>query len=265
MIDTHAHLNFAAFESDLEEVVGRAKQAQIETMIVVGAKLDSSEKAVQLAQSYPQLYATVGIHPHHAEMLSDNWLDIVTSLAQNPRVVAIGEIGLDYHTYPSGGIIEPAKQKRVLEAQLSLAKDCHLPVIIHCREAWEDLLPIVAQYKKHNGVFHCWSGTPNYAQTVLRMGFSIAFAGNLTYPTPKPPQSFRPLSEIQEVAKSIPLNRILLETDCPFLAPQPKRGLRNEPAFVTITANYLATLRSVSVKEIQVVTTQNAKRLFRLP
>lgn len=256
MIDTHAHLNFAAFEDDRDAVIRRAQKAHIDKIIVVGTQCDSSQRAAELAQRYDMLYAAVGIHPHHADKLQPNWFSSLSALSDSRRVVAIGEIGLDYYAYAANGIVDKALQKKILREQLTLAKQHALPVIIHCREAFDDVLPIVAQYGTGKGVFHCWSGNLAHARSVLTLGYHISFAGNLTYSNS---------NTIQHVAQTIPLDRILLETDCPFLAPQDKRGLRNEPAFVTITGAFLASLRSVSFATIDRVTSKNAQQVFKLP
>ncbi len=273
MVDTHAHLNFKAFADDLPPVLDRAKKAGVNIMVVVGAALDSSLRAVTLAGKHEMLYAAVGIHPHHVDKLPEGWLQALTRAAQSHRVVAVGEIGLDYHAYATNGMLDKKLQREVFVAQMDLAIRLGKPVILHCREAWEDLLPLVAQYNKQRGVFHCWSGSLSHAHKALELGSYISFAGNLTYPatwshpggtvrgpTPKPE---RLLSPIQQVAQTIPLDHILLETDCPFLAPHAKRGLRNEPSFVTITAAFLAKLRGVPLQEIDRATTQNANALFR--
>lgn len=260
-IDTHCHLQFAAFKNDAVDVIASAKKAGCEALIVVGARIDSSQKAVELAGQHDDVYAAVGIHPHHADkILLDSSRDL-ESLARQKKVVAVGEIGLDYHPYASNGIVDKEVQKRLFEAQFSLAQILSLPIIIHCRDAWPDLLPLVAQYIEAGGkpgVFHCWSGTMDDAEHALDLGFFISFAGNITYPAP----SGLPASSIQTVAKTIPLDRLLLETDSPYLAPQPVRGQRNEPAFIRHTAEFLANLRGISLEELADATTANAKRLF---
>lgn len=272
MIDTHAHLNFSAFEDDRDAVIRRAQKAHIDKIIVVGSQCDSSQRAAELAQRYDMLYAAVGVHPHHADKITPNWFSSLSALSDSRRIVAIGEIGLDYYAYASNGIVDKAVQKQILREQLTLAKQHALPVIIHCREAFDDVLPIVAQYGTGRGVFHCWSGNLAHARSVLTLGYHISFAGNLTYRAPRSPELVegrseipRGLTSIQHVAQTIPLDRILLETDCPFLAPQDKRGLRNEPAFVTITGAFLASLRNVSFATIDRVTSKNAQRVFNLP
>ena len=254
-IDTHCHLQFEAFKNDAANAIDRAKKAGCEACIVVGAQVDSSENAVALAHVHSGLFAAIGIHPHHADTVSSDSIDGLESLARQKKVVAIGEIGLDYHQYDSNGIVDKEMQKTILLRQFSLAKKLYLPIIVHCRDAWADLFPLVAQYVKAGGkpgVFHCWSGTIDDAQRALDLGFFISFAGNLTYPR----------SPIQDVAKTIPLEKILLETDSPYLAPQPVRGLRNEPAFIRHTAESFAQLRGIPLEELAAATTAHAKQLF---
>ncbi|MDP3724684.1 MAG: TatD family hydrolase [bacterium] len=268
-IDTHCHLQFEAFENDAASAIDRAKKAGCEALIVVGAMLDSSEKAVAFAQIHDGLFASVGIHPHHADKVSVDDVNTLEPLAKQEKVVAIGEIGLDYHPYESNGMVDKEVQKRLLLAQFSLARRLSLPIIIHCRDAWTDLFPLVAQYIEAGGkpgVFHCWSGNKDDAQRALDLGFFISFAGNLTY---SPRRSLGEggsdsSSTIQTVAKTIPLDRILLETDSPYLAPQPIRGTRNEPAFIIHTAEFIARLRGTSVEAVAHTTTANAKRVFGL-
>lgn len=263
LIDTHAHLNFQAFEKDLEAVIKRAQEAGVEKIINVGADLDSSQKALEIAQKYDCCYTSVGIHPHHAQKHrnTENYTETLKKLAQHPKVVAIGEIGLDYHPYESGGIADPQKQKELFLAQLELAHKLNLPVIFHCREAHQEMLSAIGgsasggQLIKSSitGVFHCFSGNQQFLNQVLEMGFYVGFDGNLT---------FKNAQNLQEVAKIAPLEKILLETDSPYLTPEPLRGLRNEPKNVKITAEFLARLKDISFTKVCQITTENAQKVF---
>lgn len=256
LIDTHAHLNFQAFEDDLKEVLRRAQDEDVEKIINVGADLDSSQKAVEIAQKYPSCFASVGIHPHHSAEQKRDWEVKLEKLAKNKKVVAIGECGLDYHPYERGGVADPQIQKEVFEKQLSLALKLNLPVIFHCREAYKEILKIVKSFpqrKKLKGVFHCFSGDEIFLQKVLGLGFYVGFDGNLTFKNAK---------SLQEVAKITPPEKILLETDSPYLAPEPYRGLRNEPANVKMVAEFLAFLKRETLAKVAKVTTANAQKLF---
>jgi len=264
MIDTHAHLNFQAFKDDFEAVLKRAQDEGVEKIINVGADLNSSQKALEIAQKYDNCYASVGIHPHHVEEQEKGWEGKLKKLAQKSKVVAIGETGLDYHLYRDSGIANPKIQKEFFGKQLNLARELNLPVILHCRstfteatvdkDAHDDILGILrAESCKLNAVFHCFSGDQEFLEEVLEMGFYVGFDGNLTFKNAK---------NLQAVAKIAPLDKILLETDSPFLSPEPLRGLRNEPGNVKIIAEFLAQLKGISFEQICQITTQNAKKLF---
>lgn len=261
LIDTHAHLNFQAFENDFGEVLRRAQDEGVEKIINVGADLDSSSKAVEMAEKYENCFATVGIHPHHAE----NHLDLKDSvnalekLAKNPKVVAIGETGLDYHPYKNGGITNPQKQKQIFTTQLKLAKKLNLPVIFHCRDAHNDIFELIKPYVINSaldairGVFHCFSGDQKFLRSVSEMGFYVGFDGNITY---------KNAQNLRELVKSTPVERLLLETDCPYLSPEPLRGLRNEPKNVKIIARAVAEVKGLPIKVVEEQTAQNAQNLF---
>lgn len=262
LIDTHAHLNFEAFKDDFEEVIKRAQNEGVEKIINVGANLDSSQKAVEIAQKYEGCYASVGIHPHHAaDYDTAQYHSELEKLARRPKVVAIGETGLDYYTYKNGGIADPQKQKELFLAHLELAQRLNLPVIFHCREAHADMLEILKPYTLYpkpypiRGVFHCFSGDQKFLEAVLEMGFYIGFDGNITY---------RNAQGLRELVKTAPLERTLLETDCPYLPPEPFRGLRNEPKNVKIIARAVAEIKALPFTNVAQKTTQNACSLFRI-
>lgn len=267
LIDTHAHLNFKLFNKDLLEVINNAKKAGIEKIIIPGAKIDSSKKAVVIAQKYDNCFATVGIHPHHIDELSKLGNAVIEKelekLIINKKVVAVGEIGLDYHEYKGyPPISEEIKkqQKELLTIQMEIAQKYNLPVILHCRDAYDDQLKSVHNYVKSSGnhitgVFHCFGGNRKHLKEILEMGFYIGFDGNITYPENK---------TLQELAIFTPLDRLLLETDSPYLTPIPFRSQRNIPSYLHHTATFVSGIRHISQEELAKITTQNALRLFRL-
>lgn len=256
LVDTHAHLDAQAFDADREEVIARAWVAGLGAIITVGADVDSSRKAVCLAQAHPGLYATVGIHPHEASHAGPDALVELERLACEDKALAIGEIGLDFHYNFS----PPAVQRECFAAQLVLARRLNKPAVIHDREAHAETLAILhdwlggAPQPGTPGVLHCFSGDREMAEQVIKMGFYLSFGGTLT---------FQKAGRLRELVRDLPLERIVLETDCPYLAPHPHRGQRNEPAFVGLVARQLAELKGISLERVAEVTTANAQRLFR--
>ena len=252
-IDTHAHLNDKAFSADIGEVVDRAASGGVSDIVVVGYDLLSSEQAVQLANGYGPLWAAVGVHPHDAPQVNIAGLERISELAQAPKAVAIGEIGLDYYwnTWPK------EQQQHAFRQQIDLAKNLSLPFIVHDRDAHGDVLSILRdQGAFPNGfVMHCFSGSPEFAQECTRLGGYISLAG---------PVTFRNAARLLEVAKDLPLERLLVETDCPYLAPHPHRGKRNEPQYVSLVLAAIAQLRGIAVDVVANQTSQNAKILFGL-
>jgi len=253
LVDTHAHLQWASFDKDREKVISRARKVDVKNIVNIGFDVDGSREAIELAEKHEGLYATVGIHPHNASRLNEHVLNKLRKLSENPKVVAIGEIGLDY--YRNLSPIEA--QKKAFEAQLFLAEELGLPVVIHDREAHADTLEMLSKFKgKINGIMHCFSGSREMAEQCVKSDFYISFAGPVTFPN-----SHR----LHEIAKWIDLNKILLETDSPWLAPQHMRGKRNEPAFLLFVAKKIAELKGISVDELKEATTENAKEIFHLP
>lgn len=250
VVDTHTHLYFDQFQADLDEVIERAREAHVGAMINVGIDLASSQKAVELADLHDDIYATAGVHPHDvADIEKTDW-DRLHDLLFHPKVVAIGEVGLDFYRD-----ISPLDlQKRSFDRFMSWSHETGLPLVIHTREADEEIIRLLQERSKAGwrGVFHCFPGNENMAHKVLEMGFYISFTGNITF------KNFRKAS----VVRSIPLDRLLLETDSPFMAPVPQRGKRNEPAFVQLVAQKLAEIHRVSVPKVCQQTTQNAIALF---
>lgn len=264
MIDVHCHLNFHSFEKDYDTVIKGALDAGVTHIINTGTKLDSSEHAIKLAHQYENLYAIVGIHPHHADKPEPNWLEQLENLAKQPKVVGIGECGLDYYKYKSNGIVDPKLQKEVFIKQIELAHKLKLPLQIHNRHAGEDIIDIL---QTHNskllpipGMFHCFASTPEVLKSALEMGFYIGFDGNSTYKGLAPGET----TALSDLAKLTPIDRIVVETDSPFLTPEPYRGRRNEPKYVILIGEFLANLKGVSFKEFQQQTNQNVFNIFKL-
>ena len=254
MIDTHAHLYFDRFDEDRGEVISRARQHGVDRIINIGIDVATSREAVALAAQYEGLYASCGLHPTSPIDDLSGDLRVIRDLATSHRehVVAIGEFGLDYYWED----VSPAEQRPRLDAQLDLASELELPVIFHCRDAIEELLAVLeARAECPPGVFHCFAGGAGHAERALALGFHISFAGNVTYPKSVP---------LHEAARVVPSDRLLLETDSPFLSPQPKRGRRNEPAYVRFSRDFLAELRGVPPEELEANATENSERLFDL-
>jgi TatD DNase family protein len=253
LIDTHAHLIDKAYNKDLEDVLKRAAEAGVEAIINVGYTLSLARKAVVLAGAYGPLYATVGIHPHDAAGVPPNYLDMLQDLAKKPKVVALGEMGLDFYR----NLSPPRIQEKVFREQLTLAKELRLPAVVHDRDAHQRVLQILKEEKAGDagGVLHCFSGDLGMARECFDLGLYISVAGPVTY---------KKASILQEVVVACPRDRLLLETDCPYLTPHPYRGKRNEPAHVALVCRQIAALRAESPEEVAGYTTENAKRLFKL-
>ena len=264
MIDVHCHLNFHSFEKDYDSVIKSAFEAGVTKIINVGTKLDSSRKAVELAQKYKNLYAIVGVHPHHADKLEKAWLKELEKLAGMPKVVAIGEIGMDYFSYKSNAIVDPKLQKEVFIKQIELAQTLKLPLQIHNRQAGKDIIDILKNHRNlllnPPGMFHCFAGSMEILKSALEMGFFIGFDGNLTYKGVAPGED----TDLKDLARYVPLDRILTETDSPFLTPEPFRGTRNIPEYVIITARFLSQVKAIELEELDRHTTNNANSLFCL-
>lgn len=254
LIDTHCHLDRRPLSDAVEAVLARAREAGVIQCVSVGTALASSRANIALAERFPHVAAAVGIHPHEADHASDEMVSALEALASHPRVVAIGEVGLDDSRQPASS----AQQQRVFRACIAVAQRRQLPLLIHCRDAYELLLRLLEQEAPSTvrGVIHCASGPPEFIQGALSRGLHISFAGNVTFPNA---QSLRALVPL------VPDERLLLETDAPFLAPQPVRGLTNEPAYVAHTAAVLAQLRGTTADALGALTSRNARRLFGLP
>lgn len=253
-IDSHAHLDFPDYDSDRELVVQRAKDAGVERIITIGTSLDTSLKAVRIAERFPEVFAAVGIHPHDAKSAADETFEIIKRLAAGKKVVAIGETGLDFFKEYS----RRDEQEAVFRRHVTLAKEVKLPLIIHDRDAHDAVLKILQDEnaQEAGGVFHCFAGDYAFAGKCLDSGFYISFTGVITFPKAE---------SLREVARKVPLDRFLIETDSPFLSPVPYRGKRNEPAHVTYVAKVIADIRKAPIEEIARCAKENTEALFRLP
>lgn len=264
MIDVHCHLNFHSFEKDVDEVIKKAKEDGVEEIINVGTSLESSQKAIELAQKYGNLYAITGIHPHHADKIEKGFEIELEELAKNPEVVGIGEIGLDYYGYKSNGIVDPKLQKEIFIKQIELSIRLKLPLQIHNRLAGKDIIEILNNYKNEflspPGMFHCMSGDIEFLKKVLELGFYIGFDGNITYEGIAKGET----TELKELVKYAPIDRIVAETDSPFLTPQPHRGSRNVPSYVILVGKFLAKIKDISFEDLERETTQNSNKIFKL-
>ncbi|MCI6434597.1 MAG: TatD family hydrolase [Clostridiales bacterium] len=252
IFDTHAHMDDRAFDQDRDSLLSRLPEEGIALLMNPGCSLASSQAAVSLSNQYSYIYAAVGSHPDAADEVNDGVLEQYRALCRdNPKVKAIGEIGLDYH-YED---IPRDIQKRSFRAQMGLARELGLPVIVHEREAHEDGMKIVEEFPSVTGVFHCYSGSLEMAKWLIERGWYIGFGGVLT---------FKNARKALEVAGNIPLERIVLETDCPYMAPEPFRGRRNDPGKLYRVAEKLAQLRGMTVEEVQAITLENGKALYRI-
>jgi TatD DNase family protein len=282
LIETHAHLDYPDFANDFDDVLRRATEAGVTRIITIGTSVESSRRVVDLAEKYPNVFAVIGVHPTYAQQAEEDVITPLRELAKNPRVVAIGEIGLDYHHLPS---VETAKQKHIqvfnalqseteeqveariedgaykskqaelFEQLLDLAAELRLNVVIHQRGAWDDTLEILRNYGRQvSGVFHCFGGTLDQANEVLDLGHLVSFTGIVTFKNGK---------QVREVAAQVPIDRFMVETDCPYLAPVPFRGKRCEPAHTRLVAEEIARARGVRLEEIAGATTATAEEFFR--
>lgn len=260
LVDTHCHLNFDRYNDDRDAVIKRAHDEGVTRIIIPAVDIDSTREALALADQYEGIYAAVGVHPNSTAGFSDSDLADIERLAAHPKIVAIGEIGLDYYWDKSS----PETQKRAFHAQLELAAKLELPVIIHNREASDDVMDVLEAWvesglpesiQSRPGVLHSFSAPQEIAQRAIASGFFLGFTGPIT---------FKKADDLRAVARSVPLDRLLVETDGPFLTPVPYRGKRNQPAYVQFIADRLASLKGVPTDEIARITTENALRLFNL-
>ncbi len=257
LIDSHVHLDDRRYDNDREDVLQRAEDAGVEACVTIGCDVATSRAAVALAQARRNVFATIGVHPHETGHITGDWHETFRELARQPKVVAYGEIGLDYHYDHSPRDV----QRRRFREQIQLARELRLPMVIHTREAPDDTVMILREENAQDvgGVFHCFSGDARLAGEALDMGFYLSFSGVLT---------FKNAAMLRETAGAVPLDRIMVETDCPYLAPVPHRGARNEPAYVRHVAHTLAEIHGKgreSFESIALATAQNTKRVFGIP
>ncbi|KRE06315.1 MULTISPECIES: TatD family hydrolase [Priestia] len=251
LFDTHVHLNAEQYEDDLQEVINRALEKGVQNMVVVGFDEPTIKKAIQIAETYDFIYASVGWHPVDAVDMTDEHLAWIEELAQHPKVVALGEMGLDYYWDKSPKEV----QKDVFRRQIRLARKVNLPIIIHNRDATEDVVTILKEehVEEVGGIMHCFTGSIEVAKQCMDMNMYISFGGPVTFKNAKKPK---------EVATELPLDKLLIETDCPYLTPHPFRGKRNEPGYVSYVAEQIAELKGITYEELAEITTANAKKLF---
>ena len=284
LIDTHAHLDYPDFAPDFDDVLQRATEAGVTRILTIGTSIESSQRAVELAEKYSNVFAVIGVHPSYAEEAGDDVMTPLRELAKSPRVAAIGETGLDYHRLPSekiakerttqvitkalqaetddeieSGIHDGAlksKQAAIFQQQLDLAVELRLNVVIHQRDAWDDTLTILREYGRQiSGVFHCFGGTAEQAEEVISLGHLVSFTGIVTFKNGAP---------VRQVATNLALGEFMVETDCPYLAPEPHRGKRCEPGYTRLVAESIATARGISLEELARATTKTAEEFFRL-
>jgi TatD DNase family protein len=258
LIDTHAHLDYTDYDPDRAEVIARATEAGVTEIISIGTRIDSSACAVELAENFPNIWATVGIHPNEASEAPDDAVERLRALAQSSRVVAVGEIGLDYHHLPENPAEADAnKQKQAIlfRQQLELTAELGLNAVIHQRDSWDDTLKILREFTgRVRGVFHCFGGPLEQAREVIALGHLVSFTGIVT---------FKNARQVQATAQNVAFDQFMVETDCPYLAPAPDRGKRCEPAHTRRVAEQIAQLRGVSLEEIAARTTETAREFFR--
>jgi len=283
LIETHAHLDYPDFANDFDDILRRATEAGVTRIITIGTSVESSQRAVDLAEKYPNIYAVIGVHPTYVEEAGEDVISPLRELAQSPRVVAIGETGLDYHELPSVKVAREkqvqvlagalrtetdeeieatihdgsykSKQASLFQQQLDLATELGLNVVIHQRNAWDDTLEIMRPYSgKVRGVFHCFGGSLEQANEVIGLGHLVSFTGTVT---------FKNGVTVRDVAAQLPLFKFMVETDCPYLAPVPFRGKRCEPAHTRIVAETIAAARGISLQDVAEMTTQTAEEFFK--
>lgn len=253
LVDTHAHIDEEGFAADFDEMLARAYANDVKYIVNIGANMDESRVSIELADKYDSIYATVGVHPHDVEEVDDKALDRLAAWCTHDKVVAVGEIGLDYFRSQTS----KEMQARAFAAQLDVARQMHMPVSIHDRDAHGDIMRMLKKEGSGiNGILHCFSGSWEMAKELIKMDYYIAIGGAVT---------FKNAAKLPEIAANIPLDYLLLETDCPYLAPHPHRGTRNEPANIRLIAEFIAGIRGITLEELAAATTANAARIMRMP
>ena len=253
LVDTHAHIDEEGFAHDFDEMLERAYANDVKYVVNIGANMDESRVSIELADKYESIYATVGVHPHDVEEINDKALDQLAQWCKHDKVVAVGEIGLDYFRSQTSKEL----QAYAFAAQLDVARQMHMPVSIHDRDAHGDVMRMLKNEGKGlSGILHCFSGSWEMAKELIKMDYYIAIGGAVT---------FKNAAKLPEIAANIPLEYLLLETDCPYLAPHPHRGTRNEPANIRPIAEFIANIRGITLEELAAATTANAARIMRMP
>ncbi|PLX16227.1 MAG: hydrolase TatD [Candidatus Muiribacterium halophilum] len=247
-IDTHAHIDMKSFKNDLEDVILRAKENNVSKIINISCDIDSIFNTLELVEQFDNIYGALGIHPHDSKDYCDDIEDRLIQWLKHKKILALGEIGLDYFKMYS----PKETQINVFRRQLKIAKQMEKPVIIHCRDAYEDTYEILKEFDISNGVMHCYSGSAEFAKRFMDLGFYISFTGTITF-----------RKGDLKALKIIPIDRLLLETDCPFMTPVPHRGKRNEPSYIPLIAEKIAKVLKLDIKEVEESTTENARRLFK--
>ena len=250
LTDTHCHLFYDQIKTDLDSVLERAKTLGVNRFICVATNLDAANECLELSKKYESIYASVCIHPHDSKNAPNGYREKIYNFMKNDKMVAVGEMGLDYFR----NISSPKVQKEVFRAQMEIAEDLNMPVIFHNRDADNDVLSILKDFPNVVGVAHCFSSTEDTATKLIELGYYISFSGNLTFKN----------SHLPNVAKKIPLDRLLVETDCPYLSPDPYRGKTNEPSRVSLVAKKLAEIHSIPIEKITEITSNNATEIFKL-
>jgi TatD DNase family protein len=251
IIDAHCHLYYDSLANDIDNVIQRANQAGVSRMVCVGTNIEDSKKCLTITENNDDIFASSGVHPHDSKDAHEGYVDEIYELMEYESMIAIGEIGLDYFKNHS----DPEIQKKVFKEQMEVAQDLDKPVIIHSRDADTDLLQIISEYSNVVGVAHCFSSTLETAQAFLELGYYISFSGNITFKN----------SHLPEVVKSIPLDRVMVETDSPYLSPEPERGKGNEPSLIVHTLSKMSEIYGISYEEMAKHTYDNTTELFRLP
>ena len=248
LIDTHAHIYYNDYDDKIDYIINRALDNGVKKIISIGTDLSTSEECIKLAEQFSCVYATCGIHPHEAKKTPNRYLYELEQFYSHSKVVAIGEIGLDFHY----NLSSPLEQKRVFHEQLEMASDLSLPAVVHCRNSDKDILHGIQNYSNGTGVIHCFSSTLEFAESILEIGFHISFTGMITF-----------IKELENVVKELPLEKLLVETDSPYLSPKPYRGKKNEPMYVIKVAEKIAELKNISIDEVAKTTTETACKLFK--
>lgn len=251
LFDSHAHLDDRKYDLDRDETIAALFQSGVSYFVNIGADLESSESSVALSEKYDFVYAAVGVHPYDAETVDDQLVEKLRTMAKNKKVVAIGESGLDYH-YED---VDKEVQKNAFIKHILLANELDMPIIVHNRDSHKDMMDILREYKPKNAIIHCYSGSAEMAKEIVKMGYYISFSGTVTFKNAK---------KVQEAVLEVPLDKLLVETDSPYLCPEPERGRRNDPSKIRYTVEKLAEIKGVTFEEMAKITTDNAKKVYNI-